>query len=665
MPSVAISKQLLLTLDRQTRSVRQQIRKAIDLLKTDPDHTSLHREHYQQQADPRAQTIRINQDLRGVILKGETGFVVIDVLSHQDADYWMANTKANVNVVTGALEIIDLNQVAVTESAITQPADDSPSPWFGNVSDSDFAAVGVDDRYVGLIRMVRTQSDLDALLALLPPLQGDAVSLLAAGESVEDTFRLIIDLIDAEREAETSAALAVSVSQPISEAVAIAPGPPVAAPVATTPANLPLEVDLMEAAAHPASANQFAVFVEGDAALGDMFDQPWAAWRVFLHRSQKRLVERDFNGPAKVSGGPGTGKTVVAIHRAVRLAQQSEARILLTTYTTTLATDLADLTESLRPGGCPNIEVLNIDKVVSRILRESSAKAPRTATDYEVDDLFSHAANALEIDLSGSFLRQEWEQVVLAGGIASRADYFSAPRPGRGVRLDRAQRAQVWDAIDTVTSELARKGQRSFLQMAADAAELAVAQQRGRYDHIVVDEAQDLHSAHWKLLRAIVPKGRNDLFISADAQQRIYDRRVVLSRVGVEVRGRSSTLRLNYRSTAQIVRWAISALGSANTDDLEAGKADRRGYRSPINGPAPTVSAYQSKWCRAQGCCEWNPGHDQRWGSRRRDCGGCSATRHASHRRSPAPGCGRVVCEFRATPPKAFPIRCTSLPSIG
>jgi superfamily I DNA/RNA helicase len=594
---VALSKQLFSTFDAAPGPVRKQIFKMIELFKTDPNHPSLHREHYHQQADPRAQTIRVNEGLRAVILKGENGFVIVDVLSHDDADRWMANTKVSTNVLTGALELVDISVVQAAEAELSGGATSTDGGLFDRVSDKDFGHLGVDPAIVSLLRVIRTQEQLDPLTKLMPEMQAMAVILLAEGNPVDDTYRIVLDLIDAMPLplASPDTEAPVDGEEPGGEQVDVPP----------TPIAVVASDDPFEAAMSRASSSQFAI-AANDAEMEEMLAQPWAVWRVCLHPKQKSMVQRNYSGSAKVSGGPGTGKTVVAIHRAVELARRNpDAPILLTTFTTTLAADLQHLLRALSSEGIENIEVLNIDKLVARVLNETGAQRLRPASEAEVDALFEDARNEVGLQQSDSFARHEWEQVVLAGGISSRAEYFNAPRPGRGVRLNRAERAQVWEVIDLVTSRLAKAGMRTFLQSAADAAELAArAAGRERYVHIVVDEAQDLHPAHWKLLRASVGKHANDIFITADAQQRIYDRKVVLSRYGINVRGRASTLRLNYRSTAQIVRWAKGVLSGATADDLDSGSADTRGYWSAMSGPVPMVEGYPSSGAEAEAVCE-------------------------------------------------------------
>lgn len=137
-------------------------------------------------------------------------------------------------------------------------------------------------------------------------------------------------------------------------------------------------------------------------------------------------------------------------------------------------------------------------------------------------------------------------------------------------------------------------GERTHIQLATTAAAYAADGAAPGYAHVIVDESQDLHPAQWRLLRALVPPGPNDLFIVGDAHQRIYDHRVALSAFGVVVRGRSAKLRINYRTTYEILRWSLGVLEGTKFDDLDGSGDDLRGYRSTMHGPQPVVAGYES-----------------------------------------------------------------------
>ena len=205
--------------------------------------------------------------------------------------------------------------------------------------------------------------------------------------------------------------------------------------------------------------------------------------------------------------------------------------------------------------------------------------------------MWTQVVDELGTPYPASFVRQEWEQVVLVRGISSRDEYFATPRPGRGIRLDRRSRAEVWRAIEEFGNRIAHSGARTHLQLADAAARYLERGPARPYRHVLVDEAQDLHPAQWRLLRACVEPGSDDLFIAGDAHQRIYDHRVSLRQLGIDVRGRSYQLRLNYRTTHEIMRYALQILGGFDADDLDEGVDSLAGYRSAFHGPTRSPRA--------------------------------------------------------------------------
>ena len=234
------------------------------------------------------------------------------------------------------------------------------------------------------------------------------------------------------------------------------------------------------------------------------------------------------------------------------------------------------------------IEVLNVDRLAYSIVSEARG-APVIADERVLRARWAEAATALGLDLTPAFLKNEWEQVILAQDLRSEHAYLSCPRTGRGRPLTKTQRRRVWRATEQVLAELDAARQTTHLQLANEATGLLRAAGAPRYRHILVDEAQDLHAVHWRLLRAAVAEGPDDLFVAADPHQRIYPNRVSLASLRISVRGRSRKLSLNYRTTQEILAWAMPLLGSDPVTGLD-GEADFLiGYRSPMHGQRPQV----------------------------------------------------------------------------
>lgn len=346
----------------------------------------------------------------------------------------------------------------------------------------------------------------------------------------------------------------------------------------------------------------------------------FAEWQLFLHPQQRALVERRANGPMRVSGGAGTGKTVIAVHRAVELARRDktngqEPRILLTTYTRNLADDLRRQVAQLEPRlpfteklSEPGVMVSGLDRVARMILQHAGAKISPIAQEvigqprgrvltYPRENVWQEVLTLMGDELpeglrSADFLESEYELIVLPQRVTTLKQYLRVRRPGRGVALDRSKRAAVWKAMERYRDRSADLGVTSFdEQLALAAAWLDQEATLGTprpFRHVLVDEAQDLTPAHLQLLRALVEPGPDDLFLAEDSHQRIYGKKITLSHYGIQVRGRSRRLTRNYRTTRQNLDVAFGILDPGTYEDME-GQAEEHHYVSPRSGPEPLL----------------------------------------------------------------------------
>jgi superfamily I DNA/RNA helicase len=336
------------------------------------------------------------------------------------------------------------------------------------------------------------------------------------------------------------------------------------------------------------AASQQATAVSGQDELRRILAHPFAAWRTFLHPNQREIAHQiRYAGPAQVTGGPGTGKTVTVLHRAAFLAERS-GPILLTTFAGNLAEALqAQLGLLIQdPRIRQDIEVLNVDRLAYRIVRQARG-APVITDERTLRTRWAKAAADNGTPFTPAFLKNEWEQVILAQDLNTEQAYLTCARTGRGRPLTKAQRSLLWQVTRQVTAELTAAGQTTHLQLANEATRLLRHGRTPPYRHILVDEAQDLHPSQWRLLRAAVAPGPDDLFIAADPHQRVYDNRVSLASLGISVRGRSRRLSLNYRTTQEILAWSVPLLGTEPVTGLDGEVDSLIGYRSPMHGPRP------------------------------------------------------------------------------
>jgi len=343
--------------------------------------------------------------------------------------------------------------------------------------------------------------------------------------------------------------------------------------------------------------------VDDDLELQSILNAPLDKWRVFLHPTQRKLVEKDWNGPVRVLGGAGTGKTVVAMHRAKWLAEnmitEKNDKILFTTFTRNLAEDIKTNLKKICPvDSMKKIEVVNLDRWVADYLKGNGYK-------YEIDygkkteKLWEKAMAIVPSDagLSDYFYREEWEKVIQAQGVDTFEEYCKVSRVGRGTKLTRKLRKDIWPVFEEYRIQLNENRLKERDDAIRDA--LQILQAKGNsapYGAIIVDEAQDMGEQAFKLIRQLIPGGdkQNDIFIVGDAHQRIYKYKVVLGQCGINIRGRGRKLRINYRTTEETKKWALGVLKGIKADDLDGGIDSPKGYRSLLHGTKPILEHFDS-----------------------------------------------------------------------
>ncbi|MGI5180537.1 UvrD-helicase domain-containing protein [Dactylosporangium sp. CA-152071] len=585
------------------RSVKGQFYDFCHRFRENPDHPGLDLKKLK--GDSRIYRAKVDQSHRalltpvGVDADGTRHWLVIAVRHRKDV---YDELQVAVNRVTGEIEFVDL--AVVGDSALHRvgitltPAEpDSPAPrptspatvptpaetpLLDAYNTEQLRELGVAEQLIGLALAVTTDAELDQLLAGAPPLSKDVLYGLAAGMTIE--------------------AVRAEVTGPV--ALKDRPDPADFAAALTRTEVTTIDDDVRN------------VLEEGD----------FRAWKVFLHPTQERIVNRDYTGPARVTGGPGTGKTIVALHRVRHLAEQlppgTDKPILLTTYTSNLANDLRlRLSSLIGPALLARVDVTHIDQLAARVLGENTTprqRKQRISDQVALTELRQLLAELDEQRWDPDFLIEEWEHVILGQSVATRAQYFQVRRAGRGRSLTRPERSQIWKLIEVFTARLNKLGVETWGQAAERAARYEIGQAEQietrraagqapkdgsgarhldhRYRHIVVDEAQDLRAAHWKMLRAMAGPARpNDMFIAGDSHQRIYDHQVSLGALGISIRGRSARLTLSYRTTREILARALRIIDdTAAYDDLDDGTDTLAGYRSVLHGPAPRLAAFDT-----------------------------------------------------------------------
>ncbi|MDR1237255.1 MAG: AAA family ATPase, partial [Propionibacteriaceae bacterium] len=491
------------------------------------------------------------------VLKPETGdvYCLLWVDRHDDAYQWARRHHVAIHPDVGSLQVYAVREAqSLTDDDAASAGAPPARGLFAGLRDRDVRKLGVPEERLAAVRAAASEADLEALESQLPEEAFEALYLFAAGEP--------LDKILAER----------------ASAKAVDPQ------------------DFGAALTREGTRRHFVVLTD-DSDLEALLAAPLERWRVFLHPSQRKLVEGDKNGPVKVTGGAGTGKTVVAMHRAKWLANRYASLpgrpIIFTTFTRTLAEDIRhNLALLCTPQELAKIQVVNLDQWASGLLRRFGYPYALLYDEKQRRGLWQAALSALPAGstCSAAFLRAEYERVILPQGCETAEDYMRARRIGRGGQLGRLQRKALWPVFAEYRAQLHMINLREPEEAFREACQL-IRQEKPPLGirAMVVDEAQDISAAAYTLIRAAVPIAENDLFIVGDAHQRIYRHKVVLGQLGIEVRGRSRTLRVNYRTTDEIRRWACAQLEGIEIDDLDGNVDSLRGYRSLTHGDLPEV----------------------------------------------------------------------------
>ncbi len=559
-PLIAISDDFFSAFAALPKQTQSKVMDFMDKFRTNPQSPGINYEKIHDAFDPNIRSVRIDDTYRGIVIRqAKTGVYLLLWVDHHDKAYqWASRKRCKVNSTTGTVQLFDVSEtvVEIEREVIKEP------PLFDSVTDVQLLKLGVPEEKLEETRTIISLQDFYNLKDTFPEEAYEGLEWVANGFSPEEVLKMLYQ-----------------------------------SEVATT--QVVDTEDFETALNKPGSLRSFTI-VDGEAELQAMMSAPLDKWRVFLHPTQRKVVNRDFNGPARVTGGAGTGKTVVAMHRARRLARELPGgeRVLFTTYTANLASDIQEnlrkicTIEELR-----KIEVINLDAWVWNFLRGLNLEyGPIYGND--VSKLWEDAIilSGEDLDFSTEFYQDEWSQVVCTQGITTLREYVQASRIGRGVRLERKTRFSIWKVFEEFRSLLIERRVRDIETAMTECKQFINHNHiEPLYSSIIVDEGQDLSPSAYRLLRAMAGEEHaNDLFIVGDSHQRIYRHKASLSACGVNIRGRSSYLRVNYRTTEEIRRWAFGLLKGLSFDDLDDGLDDGTSCVSLIHGAEPMARDFQT-----------------------------------------------------------------------
>lgn len=504
-------------------------------------------------------SVRVSSDIRLIVHKTAASLLLCYVDHHDKAYHWAERRKLETHPKTGAAQLVEIRErveeITVPKYIEVAQAAQAKPLLFTHVLDGELLSYGVPAEWLADVRQANEDTILD-LADHLPAEAAEALLDLATGVTPQ-------------------------VTQPVAGGT--------------------------DPFAHPDAQRRFRVMNDVEE-LARALDYPWEKWTVFLHPAQRQLVEGDYSGPTRVSGSAGTGKTIVALHRAVFLTRTNpDARVLLATFSDTLANALRTKLRRLisnepRLGERLEVHAMN---VIGQRLYELNFGKLNIASREVLGQLLEEAAGNVEgSKFSSHFLLSEWEQVVDAWQLDSWESYRDVVRLGRKTRLPEQQRRVLWSIFDQARSSLKGRNLITHAVMFGRLANHLASSKQMPFDFAVVDEAQDINVAQLRFLAALGGARPNSLFFAGDLGQRIFQQAFSWKSLGVDIRGRSRMLHINYRTSHQIRMQADHLLGP-ELSDVDGNTEDRRGTVSVFNGSVPAIRILPTPEDEIQAVGEW------------------------------------------------------------
>lgn len=498
--------------------------------------------------DPNFWSVSVNMDIRLIVHKTDTSLLLCYVAHHDDAYHWASRRKIERHPKTGAAQLVEIRETiaeVIIQKPIVQPTPIEQLPLlFAGISDDELLSYGIPIEWLKDVQQA-TEATLFDLTDHLPQEAAEALLELAIGNK---------------------------------------PKQPLPIPIETDPFN------------HPDAQRRFRIMNTG-AELERALAYPWEKWTVFLHPGQRSIVEHSYSGPARISGSAGTGKTIVALHRAVFLARQNPtAKLLLTTFSPALANALQIKLRRLASNEPDIINRIQVGAIqdIAQTLYTQRFGTPDLADPEQIrSQLITLAKNTPDLRFTESFLWSEWTYVVDAWQLQTWDAYRDVPRLGRKTRLGGKQRELFWHVFQQLLSELDQRQQLTWPHLFRRVTEHLNQTQESPFAYAIVDEAQDMGIAELRFLAALGNQHPDSLFFTGDLGQRIFQQPFSWKSLGVDIRGRSQTLTINYRTSHQI-REAADRLLPLEITDVDGNKEQRKGTVSVFDGPVPQIERYDA-----------------------------------------------------------------------
>jgi len=554
MTTVAVSDTFQKAIERFSSNDQGKILRFLFKFMENPANPGLNLESVNNAIDSGMKSARIDRGIRAIVHQAGSSFTLLHVDSHDDAYRWAAKRRVENHPVTGGLQLVEAVEsiepaiAEIAHSEVEQDKAVSAKRILANFTDDYLLSLGVPKDWLLALRQIGTEDQLLLAASRLPSDVGDALISLASGQIV-------------------------------------------------TPPK-PIAAISKPAATRSIPSSRFWV-IESATDLMDLLSKPIEDWIRFLHPTQRKLVAANFAGPSKISGAAGTGKTVVGLHRAHRLAQSGKT-VLMTSYVRTLCQNNAKHLAILENGVVPPEGITPSTKVICntvhaealQLAKQIDARIKPINAD-KITPLIERFHSRGDATISAGFLETEWNGVIEPQGIFTWDEYRDATRYGRGKPLTIKQRKSCWNVFEAVRQAMAGAGQVTWSGICKIARDgIDSGKISSPYDAVIVDEVQDLQVQELLFLKSLIAHNSGEFMLLGDAGQRIYPGGFSLKKLGINTVGRSHILRINYRTTEQIRRFSDSILPDASEDFNDG--TERRSSVSLLHGPDPLLRGFAS-----------------------------------------------------------------------
>lgn len=537
------------------RDVQNKFKEFRRKFKENPKSAAINLESISDFKDSSMRTARLGLEYRMIIgVVGGEDYCLLHIGHHDEAMDWARNKKFIWNDRISSFQVISVEHAE--EQDRKENLSQTETYAFSKYTDEQLMRIGVPAENMALVRKFKDLDDLDRYENDLPQdVWENLYYLLDSG----DIDRIIYDVEEGKRKESEH------------------------------------EQQLQ-------SENNRRRFIDitDDEELEKILKEDLKQWMVFLHPSQRRIVEGNYKGSLKVSGGGGTGKTVAALHRLKRLCSttyEGNGKVLYTAYNRALVDNLSSIVQQMDVPK-QRYELETVDTLARTIAKANKLANGKTIV-FDNDERIHHLWQEVEMDnmseFSAEFLQKEFHEVILYNDVQSLEQYLKTPRVGLGNALSRKQRKNVWEMVlkyREMQNALNIISQRELFNITTH---WLKEQPEFQFTHVIADEIQDLSNPELRFLRALTPEGSNDLFLVGDPYQRIYSRKLNFKAAGINIQGRSRRLRVNYRTTEEIKRQAVRIVSGVEADDFDGGEESLKGYVSLLHGETPVYKLFNNK----------------------------------------------------------------------